>query len=206
VSLPLDPTKIDIVHNGLVCLTSPLTINRSEGNLIHELGDSAPARVLLKAIQKHGLSDGHTKEVEFYIGIRDGLENISTPPRLFRIVAGSPSKGSIAVEEAAAPPVGSTIQFYYRRHDAPSVLPDLPEDPSSAFLGALIENSNVVTPHNDVKLTRTTGEQKIFESKFLISSEHGFTLTPRSHKSLSMPLRCTVSGTFGGIHFTLNSR
>ena len=48
---------------------SPLT--RSEGNLIHKLDDAFPARILLKAIQDHGISDKLAKDVDYYIGVRD---------------------------------------------------------------------------------------------------------------------------------------
>lgn len=42
---------------------------------------------------------------------------IVSQPKLFRIVAGSPSRGSVALEEAAAPPVGSLVEV------CPSLLP-----------------------------------------------------------------------------------
>ena len=61
-------------------------MTRAEGNLIHELGDSLPARILLKAIQDVGLSNDLAKNVNYYIGIRDeGIADdisVSRNPRL----------------------------------------------------------------------------------------------------------------------------
>ena len=104
--------------------------NRSEGNLIHELDDSLPARVLLKAAQNLDLTNDQTKDVEYFVGLREGTDRSGQPvsylswlprrrrknnissrkPPLFRIIAGTPSRGSIAIEDNPAPAAGSTIE------------------------------------------------------------------------------------------------
>lgn len=86
-----------------------------------------PARVLLKAIEEHGLPNDQSKEADYYVGLRDATEKDTVPVslcqmdandlcsyelklRMHRIIAGDPSRGSIAVEDVAAPPVGSLVE------------------------------------------------------------------------------------------------
>ena len=53
--------------------------SRAEGNLIHALGESLPARVLLNAIEERGLPNEISKDADYYIGLRDATENVSIP-------------------------------------------------------------------------------------------------------------------------------
>ena len=71
LALPFSPTATCLSYKDLVKLTPSLPVVRAEGNLIHEIGDSLPARVLVKAIQDHGLPDDLAKNVDYYIGVRD---------------------------------------------------------------------------------------------------------------------------------------
>ena len=99
------------------------------------------------------------------------------------------------------------LQFCYRRHDSPSKLPKLSDDPPSFLFGALVENKELDTIQdsagNSVSQASVVG-QRIFESSFLLSSEHGFTMTPQLIEA-QRPLKCTVPGTFGALGFRLHS-
>ena len=76
------PQVDDFIFLANAVLTKSLF--RSEGNLIHELGESTPARILLTAIQEHGLSDAQAKEVDFYIAIRDTSVSPVTTKAIYR--------------------------------------------------------------------------------------------------------------------------
>ena len=53
----------------------------------------------------------HSDDQEYYIGLhRPNREPKGMPDRLVRVVAGDPSRGSIALENSSAPPVGSELQ------------------------------------------------------------------------------------------------
>lgn len=75
LALPLAPVSSKLGYEDLVKLTQPIPVRRVEGNLIHEVGDSLPARILVKAIQDHGLPDGLAKDVDYYIGVREAGED-----------------------------------------------------------------------------------------------------------------------------------
>ncbi|KAH7923827.1 hypothetical protein BV22DRAFT_1035883 [Leucogyrophana mollusca] len=92
---------------GLICLTPPLVVTRSEGNLVNELDNANPTRLLLNAIRKHGIDDRNSfKEDDFYLGVvEDGQLN-----QVYHILSGDPSRGTIALQSHAAPPVGAVVQ------------------------------------------------------------------------------------------------
>ncbi|PAV17235.1 hypothetical protein PNOK_0729900 [Pyrrhoderma noxium] len=202
------PTHKELHYNGLVRLTGPLPVQRSEGNLIHELGDSLPARILLASIKEHGLSDDLAKEVDYFINIKPKNSASSSPEQLLRIVAGSPSQGSIAVEEVSAPEAGTDIEFYYRPQLSKITLPNdivtLCNKNSDCLLGSVVYD--VDSFHRDSSLQsqenkdETRGYQ-VYNHSFLNASEHGFILSPNVQNKLLAPWRCSVSGAFGGLRF-----
>ncbi|KAH8114696.1 hypothetical protein DFH11DRAFT_1543945 [Phellopilus nigrolimitatus] len=222
VGLALQSPPLDKVlrFDGLVQITPPLPVRKAEGNLIHELGDSLPARILLKAIQDHELPDAQAKDLDYYIGIRDATEGEKTHvtklfPKVLRIVAGSPSQGSIAVEEVAAPPVGSLVEFYYRPKSSSAHLPLalLPQTcnatASDMLIGALVDNldSNHLESSSLLSLSEPEDREKsateTYGSSFLVSTEHGFVLSAGPRGKALTPWKCTVPGTFGGLRFPL---
>ena len=71
LATPSRPTEHVLDCQGLIRLTESMQIRNVEGNLIQEVGDSLPARILVKAIQDYGLPDDQAKNVDYYIGVRD---------------------------------------------------------------------------------------------------------------------------------------
>ena len=70
-----------------MCLRSILAItekrSRAEGNLIHALGESLPARILLNAIEERGLPSEQSKDADYYVGLSDATETPSIPVSAF---------------------------------------------------------------------------------------------------------------------------
>ncbi|EJC98055.1 uncharacterized protein FOMMEDRAFT_171418 [Fomitiporia mediterranea MF3/22] len=206
IALQTGLVKNVLTFDGLVRLTQPLPIKRAEGNLIHELGDSLPARILLKAIQDVGLPNDLAKNVDYYIGIRDAgmVDDIS--PRLGRIIAGSPSRGSIAVEDVPAPPVGTSIEFYYRPKTSPVQLSENVlqhnTNGSDALFGAIVDNAESAQINNQGQTL--PGELKdlpfeTYNSSFITSSECGLVLNTDGLRRATMPWKCTVPSAFSGL-------
>ncbi|KIJ62693.1 hypothetical protein HYDPIDRAFT_93917 [Hydnomerulius pinastri MD-312] len=105
--------SVDLSFPPLVALTPELVVTSAEGNLILSLDSGNPTRLLLAAIQKHGLSlSGGTtwvgKEDEFYVGVVDPQTNEIT--QLHRINSGDPSRGTIALDTGSAPRKGCVVR------------------------------------------------------------------------------------------------
>jgi hypothetical protein len=56
-----------------------VTYIRSEGNLVHELDASNPARLLLAAVRQHSpeVMDYAQEDIQFYMGAIDGGDEVS---------------------------------------------------------------------------------------------------------------------------------
>ncbi|KAH7915434.1 hypothetical protein BJ138DRAFT_997911 [Hygrophoropsis aurantiaca] len=103
------PPTVNVDFPSLLCITPPLKITRSEGNLVNTLDDANPTRLLLNAISKHGINSNNPfKEDEFYLGVVDNGQL----SEVYRIMSGDPSRGTIALQSPSAPPEGSVVQVY----------------------------------------------------------------------------------------------
>jgi hypothetical protein len=79
---------------------------RSEGNLINELDNANPTALLVSAIEKSALAGNAAKDDEFYLGVlRDG-----ELWQLHHIMAGGPSRGTMALDTETAPGEGTSVQ------------------------------------------------------------------------------------------------
>ena len=135
-----------------------------------------------------------------------------------RIIAGSPSRGSIAVEDVPAPPAGSRIevrrelwilgsvsfisQFYYRLRSSPVRLPsDILESgktASGSVIGALVDTPENYAANFMCQYDAEDTANNLFPNEysgFVVSTEHGFL---RAAGSSSSVWKCTVPGAFGG--------
>lgn len=65
--------------NGLSKLTEAFEVTRAEGNLIHEVKNGLPARLLVDAMKKLKLPDNEAKNIDFYIGIQDSIKGKGNP-------------------------------------------------------------------------------------------------------------------------------
>lgn len=78
--------------------------NRSEGNLVNELDGKNPTALLISAIEK-----SIAKDDEFYLGVlRD--HHSGGLWQLYHIMAGGPSRGTMALETEMAPAEGTSVQ------------------------------------------------------------------------------------------------
>ena len=81
--------------------------SRSEGNLINELDNANPTALLVAAIEKSALTGTAARDDEFYLGVlRDGGELW----QLHHILAGGPSRGTMALDTETAPGEGTSVQ------------------------------------------------------------------------------------------------
>ena len=90
---------------------SPLPYNksnpRSEGNLINELDSANPTALLISAIEKCALAGHAARDGELYLGV---LRNDGELWQLHHILAGGPSRGTMALDTETAPGEGSSVQ------------------------------------------------------------------------------------------------
>jgi hypothetical protein len=79
---------------------------RSEGNLVNELDNRNPTALLISAMDETALTGRGAKDNEFYLGaLRDG-----DLWQVHHIMAGGPSRGTMALETETAPEVGTSVQ------------------------------------------------------------------------------------------------
>ena len=90
---------------------SPLPYNnfkpRSEGNLINELDNANPTALLVSAIEKSALAGNTARDDELYLGV---LRDDGDLWQSHYILAGEPSRGTMALDTETAPGVGASVQ------------------------------------------------------------------------------------------------
>jgi len=156
---------------GLRAITMPLKVTRSEGNLINELDHANPTALLISAIEKSALVSGHAaKDDEFYLGVlRDG-----ELWQLHHIMAGGPSRGTMALETETAPGEGTSVQLFHRpmNYDIGSALPDHAKN-TLAFVASL---QDAALPFVGEEEGDDGGGVMVLEDSFVAASENGFML------------------------------
>ncbi|KAG1797877.1 uncharacterized protein HD556DRAFT_1355738 [Suillus plorans] len=166
----LGHTSLTAEFPDLVDLTPDLQITCSEGNLILTVDNGNPTRLLLAAMNKHGLDgrDVLLKDDEFYVGVMsDGKVE-----RLHRITSGDPSRGTIALGTMSAPPQGSTIRMLYlpRRDEVTLNLEPTHGNTSISFIAtpdSFSDGPPSSALDNDVL---------VIDGNFVAGSENGFML------------------------------
>lgn len=166
----LGHTSLTVKFPDLVDLTPDLQITSSEGNLILKVDNGNPTRLLLAAMDKHGLygRGALLKDDEFYVGVMsDGKVE-----QLHRITSGDPSRGTIALGTTSAPPQGSIIRMFYlpRRDDATLNLDPTHGNTSISF---------IVTPDSfgdELPSSVLDNDSLIIDGNFVSGSENGFML------------------------------
>ena len=81
--------------------------HRSEGNLINELDNANPTALLVSAIEKSALAGNTARDDEFYLGV---LRDDGDLWQLHHILAGGPSRGTMALDTETAPGEGASVQ------------------------------------------------------------------------------------------------
>ncbi|KAH7885163.1 hypothetical protein F5I97DRAFT_1340042 [Phlebopus sp. FC_14] len=201
------PPAVDLAFPPLVALTPDVVVTSSEGNLILSLDFGNPTRLLLAAIQKHGLSLSAGpvwigKEDEFYVGVLESDVIV----QLHRINSGDPSRGTIALDTSAAPREGRVVRLYHLPRgephypfDAKRDLPPLtffvapetsPESlqPSATFSSSVPPSEvkpqdecdakhAVQVKHPNERQKKSSGILMSCTGTFYAASENGFTLS-----------------------------
>ncbi|KAF8468475.1 hypothetical protein JB92DRAFT_1998068 [Gautieria morchelliformis] len=190
--LPRRPTSTVNFH-GLVPLSDPMKVSKSEGNLIHGLNHSSPSGMLVKALDADLRMA--QKEDKFFLGhLRPG------PPGGLE-VRGS-SRGSIALEADHAPSEGEVVQFFYQVPDGPLAALDTLKleschEPSFHFLCSTDDD---ITPDDDNMSERQPVQ--VFQNRFLVSSENGFVSIERT--TTNTIRKCAIPGAVGSLTWADN--
>lgn len=120
-------TRFDVELPHLTAITGSLTVTKyavmslslsllltcsysAEGNLVHSLDGTNPAKLIISAMDKHNmnLTGGSSlfKEDQYYLGVlKDGGLH-----RLYQIMSGGPSRGTVSLEGEDGPPRGSEVK------------------------------------------------------------------------------------------------
>ncbi|KAG0704823.1 hypothetical protein DFH29DRAFT_909971 [Suillus ampliporus] len=197
IGIALQPSlghpSLTVEFPGLVDLTPELQITSSEGNLIFTVDNGNPTRLLLAAMNKHGLDsrDVLLKDDEFYVGVMSN----GKVEQLHRITAGDPSRGTIALGTMNAPPQGSIIKMLYlpRRDEVVLNLEPTHGNTSISFIATPdCISDGPPSPVLDKDVL-------VIDRNFVAGSENGFTLR-RGAKEDSWS--CTLPGGRAGLRWT----
>ncbi|KII96207.1 hypothetical protein PLICRDRAFT_663471 [Plicaturopsis crispa FD-325 SS-3] len=180
--------------SGLQGITAPLTVTRSEGNLVNELDGLNPTMLLLDAVAKSGIeSKGSFKEDDFYVGVlREGKLH-----QVYRVISGDPSRGTMALESHAAPAEGTTIQIYHRPETAPPHIPSRYTLPA-ADRRTLTFAASAAELHTEVS-SSGADDTRVLANTFLAASENGFSLS----RGKEAAWRCAIPGGLAGLSWSL---
>jgi len=149
---------------GLRAITAPLKVTQSEGNLVNELDGANPTALLISAIEKRVA----TKDDEFYLGVlRHGQLW-----QLHHILAGGPSRGTMALETETAPVEGTSVQLFHRLSsgDIASPAPLFPKNALAFVVVAAAPSMQEGGGDDD-------GDVLVLEDTFVAASENGFMLS-----------------------------
>ncbi|KAG1743215.1 uncharacterized protein EDB91DRAFT_1126270 [Suillus paluster] len=189
----LGHTSLTVEFPGLVDLTPELQITSSGGNLILTVDNGNPTRLLLAAMNKHGLDgrDVLLKDQEFYVGVMSH----GKVERLHRITSGDPSRGTIALETTSAPPPGSVMRMLYlpRRDEIALNLESTHGNASLSF----IATPDCIGDEPPSPVLDT--DVLVIDGIFVAGSENGFTLR-RGAKEESWS--CKLPGGRARLHWT----
>ncbi|KAH9046714.1 hypothetical protein EDB84DRAFT_1558165 [Lactarius hengduanensis] len=161
---------------GLRAITAPLTVTQSEGNLVNELDNANPTALLISAIEKSAIAGDAAKDDEFYLGVlRDG-----ELWQLHHIMAGGPSRGTMALETETAPREGTSVQLFHRpsNHDiapADAILPGCAKN-TLAFVASLQPGDDVAALVEGEEEGGEDGVVTVLEDTFVAASANGFML------------------------------
>ncbi|KAN0127973.1 hypothetical protein V8E53_014227 [Lactarius tabidus] len=154
---------------GLCAITAPLKVTQSEGNLINELDNANPTALLVSAIEKSTLAGNAAKDDEFYLGVLRDDELW----QLHHIMAGGPSRGTMALDTETAPGEGTSVQLFHRPRNR-DIVPaaEVLSKNTLAFVASPQVGDDVFAP-----LEEEGGDDvTVLEDTFVAASENGFML------------------------------
>ncbi|KAF8322523.1 hypothetical protein DL93DRAFT_2151742 [Clavulina sp. PMI_390] len=177
-------------YDGLESLSEPLKVTSSQGNLVHTLDGTNPSKLLTSAIASATSTSKSTwapnpKDEDFYLGVLSA--NGENFEKVYTIMSGDPSRGSLALDGEESPAVGSLVKLLRR-----------PESESAAIGSNLATKAKSATFFNSSKdiifaaeeegISSTENGVTIIEDAFLAASENGLLLSkpasgPRTWKS-----------------------
>ncbi|KAF8585727.1 hypothetical protein K439DRAFT_1026749 [Ramaria rubella] len=186
----------NVVFHGLVPLSAPMKVSKSEGNLIHELDQSNPVKMLIEAIATDSRMNQGKDEIFFMGHLSNDPSSIHEVRRVYRILSGGPSRGSIALAADSAPTNGEI--FFSQSPNSPSAalatLKSQTHRPSIRFLCSSEIDMTSLEQHPSDKYEERI---EIFENIFIAATENGFLCT-KDASSTSM-WKCVVPGALGGL-------
>ena len=126
-----------------------------------------------------------TKELEIYLGVVTGEARVLE--RLYRIISGDPSRGSLALEGENAPPVGSAVQVRSVYHFLHSSVSQLTRSVPQMFYASSSENPDV--QERDVCRTNAHTERDVRPAPSLsFTAVSPDTTTDATHDALRVAL------------------
>ncbi|GJJ15622.1 hypothetical protein Clacol_009900 [Clathrus columnatus] len=180
-------------YPNLIPFSEPMNIQRVDGNLIHVLNDLNPTEILLKAIAANpALQIG--KNDSLYLGHSLPSSKTSKVKRVYRILAGGQSRGTLALEADASLKAGDLVQFYVLTAQPPDVrIPSIPGGINFICTGKedVVSSSLHDNSTSDIEVTEN----------LTIASEDGFLVSEADDSS---SFRCTVPGSIA--HVILNKK
>ncbi|KAH8077040.1 hypothetical protein BXZ70DRAFT_709448 [Cristinia sonorae] len=184
ISLPTPTPTWDLVYPDLNAITDALTVTSAEGNLVHSLDDANPARLIISAMDKHNmnLSGANTlyKEDQYYLGVLGEDDKLH---RLYQIMSGGPSRGTVSLEGEDGPSVGSRAKLYHLPSKLKST--DLLIQPNTqlntfTFLNLHPEPTPDTAAFQVVD--HPSDETTVLQGTFLAASENGCVVRRRRQK------------------------
>ncbi|KIJ54792.1 hypothetical protein M422DRAFT_64026 [Sphaerobolus stellatus SS14] len=172
VALKTPTAEPTIAYHGLVPLSSPMRVTKSEGNLIYELDHSNPAQLLIDAIAK---SDNQIRQKDESFFMADLAAEAPYIGKVYRIMAGGPSRGTLALEGEDAPEAGRTVQFFLQNPEGPKLaldsMPSAPAQPENAFTFLCSPDAHEITPRENAE---EETDCEVIDGSFVTASENGF--------------------------------
>lgn len=183
-----------IEFKSIHAVSHPMEVTQAQTNLVETLDHGNPVESLLLAMKSSGSMN---KDQEIYLAVLDSPSTTDPNPsepctynysQVYRITAGGPSRGSILLDAAEGPQVGTKVQFVVidaSKKSPPSLIPINKTAPTVTL--SIISDS-------DMKAVPTDSDVQEIDNAFLGASENGFILGHGEGEPLGKPWICTVPG------------
>jgi len=112
VGIGIFPQFEEVVHGyeGLESISDTLQVTSSQGNLVHGLDGSNPSKLLASFINRQSSEATlQPKDEDFYLGLLS--EDGRRFTKVYTVISGDPSRGSLALDGEESPAKGSKIKL-----------------------------------------------------------------------------------------------
>ncbi|KAF8604551.1 hypothetical protein BDV93DRAFT_471477 [Ceratobasidium sp. AG-I] len=185
--------KSNTTFKNIRPVSALMEVTQAQTNLVETLDGGNPAKSLLLAMNASNSLD---KEHDVYLAVTDTMAKQSSngPPsytKMYKIMAGDPSRGSLLLDAAEGPEVGARVQFVILAKSKERL--SLPPPPHQVVPTVSLESISDTNPPLPLSDSPDSAICEI-DNLFLGTSENGFVVGSSNAGTPTKPWKCGLPG------------